>query len=89
MLQAGKPVFISAIAGVFGGHSWVIDGSMYYNGDYKLSCNWGWGGTDDGYFDYSCFNPSTARGDSFSWHFRLITYDIPSYSVTCSMSCLP
>lgn len=87
MLQAGKPVFVSAIEGALGGHSWVIDGSMYYGSEYKLHCHWGWGGTDDGYFDPSCFNPSSVGG-TYSWHYRVITYDMPSNSVTCSMSCL-
>lgn len=88
MLQGRKPVFVSAIEGLLGGHSWVIDGATYMSGEYKLHCNWGWGGIDNGYFDSSCFNPSSV-GNDFSWHFRVISYDIPSGTMTCTMSCLP
>ena len=89
MMLNRRPVFISAIEGLLGGHSWVIDGASYNSSEnYLLHCNWGWGGADNGYYSPSCFNPPSL-GNEFSWHFRVISYDIPSTSITCSMGCLP
>lgn len=100
MLAKGKPVFISAIpANLTRAHSWVIDGAMYssknkYN--YLLHCNFGWSGTSNGYFSTACLNPARAESYdylkksnldedyTYSWHFRLVTYDIPVNA--CSLS---
>ena len=38
------------------GHTWVLDG--YDNNDF-FHMNWGWGGTDDGYFLLNSLNPET------------------------------
>jgi hypothetical protein len=38
------------------GHAWVCDG--YNTSDY-LHMNWGWGGTDNGYFQVGTLNPSS------------------------------
>lgn len=71
-------------------HSWVIDGGKYSSGAYLLHFNFGWGGDCNGYFSPSCLNPSQGieydngyiydEDDdyTYSWHFRVITYDIPS-----------
>ena len=99
MLEKGKPVFISAIPKQWRyGHSWVIDGAKYSAEEtYLLHFNFGWDGECNGYFSTSCLNPTKAkeydtpyeydkRDDHFySWHFRLITYDIPSSKAELSL----
>lgn len=87
MLREDKPVFISAISGLTGGHSWVIDGAKYHNSAvYLLHCNWGWSGDCNGYFSSKMFSTQVpyeldegASNDqdlNFTWHFRVITYDL-------------
>ena len=45
-----------------GGHSFVCDG---YNSDGMFHLNWGWSGTDDGYFNLSSLIPKTGgTGDN-------------------------
>ena len=93
MLADNKPVFISAIPKNWKyGHSWVIDGAKYSStrsNTYLLHFNFGWEGLSNGYFSTSCLNPSKAeeyddhsnkssKSYAYSWHFRLITYDVPT-----------
>jgi len=92
MLTHYKPVFISAIPGTTfsAAHSWVIDGAKYLSGSYLFHFNFGWQGYCNGYFSRSCLNPANgveydngytySEGDDYdySWHFRVITYDIPA-----------
>lgn len=75
-------------------HSWVVDGAKYSGGNYLLHFNFGWGGDCDGYFSPSCLNPTQAfnsdydnnqQGNTssyydneYTWHFRLISYDMPT-----------
>ncbi len=76
------------------GHSWVIDGAEYSSNDISkllFHFNFGWEGRYNGYFSISCLNPTNAEEydnpkeeyiydptRTYTWHFRLITYDIPS-----------
>ncbi len=73
------------------GHSWVVDGAKYSsNNTYLLHMNFGWEGTSNGYYATNSINPSKAFefddnsidvSDSdyvYNWHFRIITYDVPS-----------
>ena len=94
MLALNKPVFISAIPEQWAkGHSWVIDGAKYSSEDekhYLLHFNFGWNGASNGYFSTTCLNPAKskeyddktldneAKDRPYSWHFRRITYDIPT-----------
>lgn len=92
MLRDNKPVFISAVPSLnfSNAHSWVVDGAKYYAGTYLLHFNFGWHGLCNGYFSRSCLNPTQGleydsnyeynSGDdyTYNWHFRVITYDIPS-----------
>ena len=92
MLKDGKPVFISAMPKNWRhGHSWVIDGAKYSEDEtYLLHFNFGWRGACNGYFSTSCLNPTKGEeydegarvsdyyDNTYTWHFRLITYDIPS-----------
>lgn len=93
MLGEGKPVFISAMpSSNLNGHSWVIDGAMYTaEGSYLVHCNYGWRASCNGYFNYDLMNPTKAvsyddsskdntndyYNDDYSYHFRMLTYDIP------------
>lgn len=76
-----------------GAHSWVVDGARYSrSGDYMLHFNFGWEGLCDGYFSPTCINPSKgysydsptlrydtpSRDKKYTWHFRLLSYDLPS-----------
>lgn len=87
MLNAGKPVFIAAISGVIDGHAWVIDG--YIKNSYRtlMHCNWGWGGSCNGYYVSKVFDtrkgpvqtdPDYDKGGTssfdFDWWYRIITY---------------
>ena len=88
MLRGGKPVYISALGcsdidGLIlpSGHSWVIDGA--HSDRSMLHCNWGWRGGSNGYFSKDCFQVVTSSSiETYSWFFRVITYDVPSTSVT-------
>ena len=51
-LNAGRPILYTAQTNG-GGHAFVIDG--WYNGMFHI--NWGWAGTDNGYFVLDAFNP--------------------------------
>ena len=53
-LDNGWPIIFRAYAENDGpGHAWNIDG--YQEGDY-LHCNWGWGGSSNGYFYFNNLN---------------------------------
>lgn len=47
-LTQGRPVFYAGNSPTQGGHAWVIDG---YNAQGQVHINWGWSGTDNGYYD--------------------------------------
>lgn len=98
MLAKNKPVFISAIPKNWTkGHSWVIDGAKYSSSTsntYLLHFNFGWERMSNGYFSTTCLNPAkaelydnphldnTSANYAYSWHFRLITYDVPDGTCT-------
>lgn len=81
MIRNNKPVFVSAMryAKKFpfvSGHSWVIEGVDSYN--QMVYCNWGWEGGSNGYFSKNCF----VVGDrDYEFHFRLLSYNIPTQTV--------
>lgn len=52
-LAARRPMQYNGI-GSSGGHAFICDG---YNADGLFHFNWGWGGSDDGYFSLSVLNP--------------------------------
>ena len=62
-LTAGRPVEYAGADPTEGGHTWVCDG---FEANNYLHMNWGWGGSDNGYFSINNllttnggFNPST------------------------------
>ncbi|MDB5284763.1 MAG: Peptidase family protein [Bacteroidota bacterium] len=59
-LSAGRPIQYQGEDASRGGHTWVCDG---YDANDMLHMNWGWGGSDNGYFTLSSL---TASGFNFS-----------------------
>ena len=57
-LNNGRPVYYSGTS-ASGGHAFVCDG---YNAEGLFHINWGWGGSDDGYFELASMEYS--RGQS-------------------------
>lgn len=54
-LDAARPIIYAGF-GSGGGHCFVADG--YDNNDY-FHMNWGWGGSENGYFEINALNPGT------------------------------
>lgn len=52
-LDAKRPTYYAG-SGPDGGHAWVCDG---YQGTNYFHFNWGWGGSDDGYYYLTNLNP--------------------------------
>lgn len=65
-LDKGKPVFMSAVAALFSGHAWVVDGyikrkyvsntGIIKKQETLVHCNWGWHGMCNGYFTSGIFH---------------------------------
>lgn len=53
-LNASRPIQYAGFGS--GGHTWVMDG--YDNNNY-FHMNWGWGGSQDGYFELNALNPGS------------------------------
>ena len=53
-LAAGRPMEFSG-SNTSGGHAFVMDG---FDGTNMFHINWGWGGSNDGYFALSVMNPN-------------------------------
>lgn len=47
-LSNGRPIFYAGNSPLNGGHAFVLDG---YDTEGKVHINWGWRGTDNGYYD--------------------------------------
>ena len=75
-LEAGRPVYISAVTTNYEGHAFVCDG-MQSNG--YLHINWGWSGTSDGYFSISALNPGQ-QGTGGSAANLAFTVDVCAYT---------
>ena len=61
-LDEGRPVFYTGQdTANIGGHAWVCDG---YDANGNLHMNWGWGGTDNGYYNVTDLD---AAPYNFSW----------------------
>ena len=75
-LEAGRPVYISAVTTNYEGHAFVCDG-MQSNG--YLHINWGWSGSSDGYFSISALNPGQ-QGTGGSASNLAFTVDVCAYT---------
>ena len=53
-LSENGPVYYGGQSGWSGGHAFVIHG---YRADGKVYVNWGWSGSDDGYYDIALLDP--------------------------------
>lgn len=51
-----RAVYYTGVDTYNGGHAFVLDG---YQSDGKVHINWGWEGSDDGYFDIALLNPES------------------------------
>lgn len=61
-LSNGRPIQYGG-SGPQGGHTWVLDG-MDANGNFHM--NWGWSGTDDGYYSIDAIDPDSSAGYIFN-----------------------
>lgn len=86
MLNDSKPIIVGGwtLSELKNSHYWVIDGIMPYNDDTLLHCNWGWGGSQNGWFSKDCLNSNESvevtktSNTKNEWkHFLLFTYEIP------------
>lgn len=74
-LAAGRPVLYSGQS-TDGGHQFICDGS---DGEGLYHINWGWSGSQNGYFDLSLLNPEkggTGSGSSTEGYNRLCSMTI-------------
>lgn len=49
-LDAHRPLFFSGQSASAGGHAWIVDGYSTVNGSTYFHVNWGWSGSDNGYY---------------------------------------
>lgn len=54
-IDAQRPILYTGVDGTSGGHAFVLDG---YNSDGLVHINWGWNGSEDGYYDIAKLNPA-------------------------------
>jgi len=78
-LNIGQPCGYSG-SGSGGGHSWVCDG--YQGTTYHM--NWGWSGSDNGYFSLTNLNPSGYNFNSSQGAVVHIIPDQSQYPTYCS-----
>ena len=79
------------------GHAWVIDGLLVYKYIFYTATlynlfhiNWGWNGTNDGYFEQGVFDmtnrhsietgfdsgANSTQSSNYTWNYRIITYSL-------------
>ncbi len=88
MLTANKPVLMCgwSLSSLSNSHYWVVDGIKKDNNETLIHCNWGWGGSSNGWFASDCIRSDSpvTKGDSNSdneWNNILVfSYDKPSIS---------
>jgi hypothetical protein len=69
-LDAGRPVLYSGFDDTYSdGHAFVCDG--YNNSDY-FHFNWGWSGSNDGYFAVTSLNPGSGGWGSSHYDFTYV-----------------
>ena len=62
-LSVGRPVIFNAISTSGGGHSFILDG--YDASTDMFHANWGWQGTDNGYYAISVIKPASSDMGNF------------------------
>ena len=90
-LNNNKPVFMAALDGVEG-HAWVVDGYMQNQEstetvqDYFIHCNFGWGGSNDGWYFINVLSSNSnsddyldegsgEQGMNYTWMFRYLFFE--------------
>ena len=88
MIQAGKPVILCgwALSDLGKSHYWVVDGIYGYGDTATIRCNWGWGGSGNGWFSASCidynkpltsYSSGPTSGSSQTWaNIIMFTYNM-------------
>ncbi len=59
-LDAHNPILYGGVSTSQGGHEFVLDG---YDSDGRVHVNWGWNGSQDGYFDIASLNSFSESQD--------------------------
>ena len=49
-LDAHRPIFYSGANATLGGHAWIVDGYTTVNDKHYFHVNWGWSGSDNGFY---------------------------------------
>ena len=72
-INNGNPIIYGAVdAKGHGGHCFVLDG---YDANGFVHVNWGWSGSEDGYYDINVLNPGTLSSYQFSEQQEMVIAD--------------
>lgn len=69
-IDADHPILYSGFSEAEFGHAFVVDG---YDESSRFHVNWGWGGSDNGYFTIDCFFPYVGNPEKeaeFGYYYR-------------------
>ena len=63
MLYDGKPVIMCgwSLFSLSDSHYWVVDGLKHDSNGYYIHCNWGWNGSQNGWFASDCIRSACGR----------------------------
>ena len=68
--NSGRKKFLGITVSYTGGHAWVYDGYVSASSGGAISnllhCNWGWGGSKDGYYISGAFNTNN-YAEIYDW----------------------
>ena len=67
-LDNHRPVFYSGRSAAAGGHAWIVDGYTTINDVHYFHVNWGWAGSDNGF--YRLRNMNTSGYGNFNYQFK-------------------
>ena len=68
-LAAGRPIQYAG-SGSDGGHTWVLDGA---DGSGNFHLNWGWSGTDNGYYSIDALDPAPQPNGNYDNNESMLT----------------
>lgn len=66
-LDGNRPVFYSGSSAEAGGHAWIVDGYTTIDSTHYFHVNWGWGGSDNGF--YLLRNMNSSGYGNFNYQF--------------------
>lgn len=67
-LDNHRPVFYSGRSAAAGGHAWIVDGYTTIDSTHFFHVNWGWAGSDNGF--YRLRNMNTSGYGNFNYQFK-------------------